>query len=74
MKGWNTGNDKLVKNATLPYAILQYRGFSLFSISAVVCDYSGPQAVMGCSIGCGLIESIILFLPCYKLENVFEGK
>lgn len=68
--GSTVSHENSVCGQTYRAATCTFSNLLAYFLGGMVCDYSGPQAVIGCSIGCGLIGSIILFLSCYKVDKV----
>ncbi|WP_411682352.1 hypothetical protein [Clostridium thailandense] len=62
--------ENSIHGQTYRAAACTFSNLLAYFLGGVVCDYFGPQAVIICSIVCGLTGSIILFLSCYKVDKV----
>lgn len=67
--GSTVSPENSVRGQTYRAATCTFSNLLAYFLGGVICDYSSPQAVIACSIGCGLIGTAILFLSCYKVEK-----
>lgn len=67
--GSTVSPENSVRGQTYRAATCTFSNLLAYFLGGVICDYSGPQAVIACSIGCGLMGTAILFLSCYKVEK-----
>ncbi|NMM61685.1 MFS transporter [Clostridium sp. P21] len=68
--GSTVSKENSVIGQTYRAATCTFSNLLAYFLGGVVCDYSGSQAVILYSIGCGLVGTIILFMSCCKIEKV----
>lgn len=67
--GSTVAPENSVRGQTYRAATCTFSNLLAYFLGGVVCDYSSPQGVIICSIACGLIGTVILFLSCHKVEK-----
>lgn len=67
--GSTVSPENSIRGQTYRAATCTFSNLLAYFLGGVICDYSSPQAVIACSIGCGLMGTAILFLSCYRVEK-----
>lgn len=67
--GSTVSTENSVRGQTYRAATCTFSNLLAYFLGGVVCDYFSPQAVILCSIACGLAGTVILFLSCHKVEK-----
>lgn len=67
--GSTVSPENSVRGQTYRAATCTFSNLLAYFLGGIVCDNFGPQAVIVCSIVCGLIGTIVLLLSCYKVEK-----
>lgn len=67
--GSTVSSKNTIRGQTYRAAACTFSNLLAYFLGGMVCDHSGPQGVIACSIVCGIIGTIILFLSCHKVEK-----
>lgn len=67
--GSTVSAENSIHGQTYRAATCTFSNLLAYFLGGVVCDHFSPQGVIICSIICGLIGTIILFLSCYRVEK-----
>lgn len=67
--GSTVSSKNSVHGQTYRAAACTFSNLLAYFLGGVICDYSGPQGVIACSIACGIAGTILLLLSCYKVEK-----
>lgn len=67
--GSTVSPENSVRGQTYRAATCTFSNLLAYFLGGLVCDYSGPQGVIICSIVCGLAGTATLLLSCRKVEK-----